>query len=211
METLAETAYHALESKLVRLELQPGALISEAALCEMLGLGRTPVREAIQRLAAEGLLRALPRKGIIVTEIDIARQLLLLETRAALDAVISRSAARWATPEQCDALHGVARDMGSAAQASDVDTFMLHDKAFDGVLLEAARNPFASAAVMPLYTQCRRFWYAYRVEASLAAIARRHVAFARAVASKDAERAAASTQKLIEHLVNFTKKALPRM
>ena len=59
--SLAEQAYRLLEDKLVRLELAPGSVVSEGQLIEMTGLGRTPVREAMQRLAQQELFRVLPR------------------------------------------------------------------------------------------------------------------------------------------------------
>src|SRR4051812_9287514 len=78
---LADRAWRALEEEIVTLRIAPGSVVSEAGLSAQLGLGRTPVREALQRLATEGLVQILPRRGIIVTEIDVAAQLRLLEVR----------------------------------------------------------------------------------------------------------------------------------
>ena len=65
--SLAEQAYRLLEQQLVTLKLPPGELVTEKDLIDTAGVGRTPVREAVQRLSAEGLLQVLPRKGLMVT------------------------------------------------------------------------------------------------------------------------------------------------
>src|SRR5580698_7581353 len=83
--TLTERAWRALEEEIVTLRIPPGSVVSEAGLSARLGLGRTPVREALQRLANEGLVQILPRRGIIVTEIDVAAQLRLLEVRREIE------------------------------------------------------------------------------------------------------------------------------
>ena len=83
--TLTDRAYETLEELIVTLRLAPGDVISETALSDRLDIGRTPVREALQRLAREGLVKILPRKGILVTEINPRSQLLLLEVRRELE------------------------------------------------------------------------------------------------------------------------------
>ena len=84
--SLSDQAYEGLEEMIVTLRLEAGAVLSEAELSEKLGIGRTPIREALQRLAREGLVLILPRKGILVSEINPGKQLLLLEVRRELEA-----------------------------------------------------------------------------------------------------------------------------
>ncbi|MDD9728009.1 GntR family transcriptional regulator, partial [Roseovarius sp. SK2] len=79
--TLTDRAYEMIETRIVALDLEPGQVLSESQLVEELGIGRTPVREALQRLAAEGLVVVMPRRGVMVSEINIAKQLQLLELR----------------------------------------------------------------------------------------------------------------------------------
>ena len=76
--SLTDQAYQELEERIVTLQLQPGEVLSETALSEQLGIGRTPIREALQRLAREGLILILPRKGILVSEINPSKQFLVL-------------------------------------------------------------------------------------------------------------------------------------
>ncbi|MEE8122944.1 MAG: GntR family transcriptional regulator, partial [Alphaproteobacteria bacterium] len=76
--SLTDRAYNQLEELVVTLRLEPGAVLSEGVLASELGFGRTPIREALQRLAREGLVVILPRKGILVSEINPRKQLLVL-------------------------------------------------------------------------------------------------------------------------------------
>ena len=85
---------------IVRLELAPGSAVSEAMLSSRLGIGRTPIREALQRLARERLVRILPRRGVIVSEIDVKSQLRLLEVRREIERLMARAAARRASADE---------------------------------------------------------------------------------------------------------------
>src|ERR1700749_2613530 len=100
IETLTEKAYRALEEEIVTLRIPPGTVVSEAILSRRLGLGRTPVREALQRLAREWLVVIMPRRGIMVSEIDPVRHLRLLEARREIERFLARSAAKRATSVQ---------------------------------------------------------------------------------------------------------------
>src|SRR5262249_52814750 len=86
---LSDQARARLEEMIVSLELPPGSVWSEADLSAKLGIGRTPVREALQRLEGDHLVRILPRHGAQITEINVVEQLLLLELRRALDRLIA--------------------------------------------------------------------------------------------------------------------------
>ena len=100
VRTLTEEAYRRLEEMIVTLELAPGSVVSEAILSDRLGIGTTPIREALQRLSREYLVQILPRRGVVVTSIDVRQQLQVLETRRELDRLIARSASRRSTPAE---------------------------------------------------------------------------------------------------------------
>src|SRR3954464_175792 len=97
LSSLTERAYAQLEQMIATLELRPGAFVSEAELCERLGLGRTPVREAMQRLAREHLLQIMPRKGCVVSDCRFGDELNVIEVRRPLELVVARGAAMRAT------------------------------------------------------------------------------------------------------------------
>src|SRR6476620_2753600 len=87
-QSLTDRAYGEIEEMIVTLRLAPGSAVSESALSELLGIGRTPIREALQRLARERLVAIFPRRGIVVTDINVTSQLRLLEVRRELERLI---------------------------------------------------------------------------------------------------------------------------
>src|ERR1700674_983067 len=97
---LSDQARARLEEMIVSLELAPGSIWSEAELSAKLGIGRTPVREALQRLEGDHLVKILRRHGAQITEINVVDQLLLLELRRDLDRSIARHAARRSTAQE---------------------------------------------------------------------------------------------------------------
>ena len=92
-ETLTEQAYRLIEEQIVTLRLKPGDVLSEQMLSTTFDIGRTPIREALQRLAREGLITVLPRKGILVSDINPRSQLLVLEVRREIERLLSRAGA----------------------------------------------------------------------------------------------------------------------
>jgi DNA-binding GntR family transcriptional regulator len=206
--SLAAQAYAALEAAVVTLAIPPGTVISEQELCGRTGYGRTPVREAIQRLSAFGLLRVLPRRGLVVSPIDGVEHLGLLETRRVLDRLVASLAARRAAPEQRSALKACAEAMAKAAAKADLEDYLRQDARCDEVLDAACRNPSAVQAAEPLHIHCRRFWFRHHHAGDLSAAAGLHVALMKAVARGDEAGAAAASDALLDHLERFARRAL---
>src|SRR5512135_2592148 len=98
--SFADRAYDAIRELIVTLELPPGAVVREPELTERLGVGRTPVREALRRLAQERLVEVYPRRGIFVTPVNIRDLASLSEVRAVLESHAARLAAERATAEE---------------------------------------------------------------------------------------------------------------
>src|SRR5262249_37867967 len=113
-ESLTEQAYRVIEEQIVTLRLKPGEVLSEQQLSAAYRIGRTPVREALQRLAREGLVTILPRKGILVSDLNPRNQLLVLEVRRELERLLSRTGATRATAAQREQLRAIARGMDRA-------------------------------------------------------------------------------------------------
>ena len=129
--SLTDQAYATLEEMIVTLKLPPGAAVSEAGLSQALGIGRTPIREALQRLARERLVTILPRRGIIVSEINIKSQLRLLEVRREVERLVVRSAARRATPDERARFAELARIFEKSGRGNDETTFIRADREFN--------------------------------------------------------------------------------
>src|SRR5450755_328803 len=113
--TLTDRAYRELEEMIVTLQLSPGTVLSEQALAVRLKIGRTPIREALQRLARDGLVVIMPRRGIMVSEINLRLQLRLLEVRRELERLTAKLAAERATPEERGEFAEIAAAMLGAA------------------------------------------------------------------------------------------------
>ena len=204
--TLTEQAYRALEERIVTLQLKPGEFLSEYTLSHALKIGRTPIREALQRLAREDLVTILPRKGILVSETDPRKQLLVLEVRREIERLVCRLAAERATEAQRQRFGEIAASMDRAAKTNDDIMFMRLDRELNLLLAEAAQNDYASRAMRFLQGHSRRFWYLhYKQAADLPLCARLHANQARAVAAGDTKAATASSDRLIDYVVTFTR------
>ncbi len=208
-ESLTDRAYKELEELIVTLRLAPGSVLSENALAGELGIGRTPIREALQRLAREGLVVILPRKGILVAEINPRRQLLVLEVRRELERLLAHSGARRATAEEKRQFLEIAEGMEQASRDNDDISFMRHDRALNTLIAQAAHNEYASGAMGLLNGMSRRFWYMhYKEAADLPLCARLHAQQARAIAQGDPDAAARATDALVDYAEDFTRATL---
>ena len=205
----SDQAYEQLEELIVTLQLQPGSDITEAKLVDRLGIGRTPVREALQRLARENLVVALPQRGYLVSHIDVRTQLRLLETRREVERLIARCAARRASPPERERFAALADTFEKASRHNDATTFIRADREFNALCLEAARNEFAAGAMQLMHGLSRRFWYMHwRQAADMPVTARDHAAMARAIAAGDEAGAGRALDLLLDGILAFTKATL---
>jgi DNA-binding GntR family transcriptional regulator len=204
--SLSDRAYTELEELIVTLKLAPGLAVSEATLSDQLGLGRTPIREALQRLARERLVKILPRRGVIVAGIDIKAQLRLLELRREVERLIARSAARRASEAERKQFAALARTFESCANSGDAVGFMRCDRAFNELCVAAARNEFAAGSMSLMSSLSRRFWFLhYKQAADLPLTATLHAAIAHAIARGDADAAGQASERLIDTIEKFTR------
>jgi DNA-binding GntR family transcriptional regulator len=209
-EPAAIKAYHALERMIVMLELAPGSVTTEGALIERLGLGRTPVREAVQRLAWEGLLEIRPRSGLAVAPIHAGDWLKVLDARRGVEAVLARSAARFVTRDTASGFQAAAHAMQQAAAAGNVAAYLAADKALDEAMAAAADNVYAARTAAPLQTHSRRFWFRYRADTSLSESAAHHIGIIRAIIDRNEDAAGAEAERLIALLRIYAETAARR-
>jgi DNA-binding GntR family transcriptional regulator len=191
---------------IVRLELPPGGAVSEAMLSERLGIGRTPIREALQRLARERLVQILPRRGVIVSDINVKAQLRLLEVRREIERLVARSAARRATPEERSRFAELAKAFERAARTGDDVAFLRIDREFNEFCLETARNEFATTAMQLMASLSRRFWYLhYKQAADMPETAKLHADIARGIAGGQPDAAGKAADALLDNIETFTR------
>ena len=208
--SLAEIAYRRLEEAIVTLSLRPGAVLTEAQMIDMVGVGRTPVREALIRLAQQGLVEVLPRKGVVVAGINAIDIMAALDAREVLERLIAADAARRASPRERIAIVEKARAMRAAAVDGDANAYMRLDKELDATVAAAARSPYATRAVEPLQALIRRAWYHFERQDDLLPAASHHVAFAQALATADPAAAMLASDALMLHLRNGLLATLDR-
>ncbi len=201
--TQAEQAFDVLENRLVTLDLPPGEPVLEKELAEMIGFGRTPVREAVQRLSAQGLLRVFPRKGLVVTPVERTELAQILEVRRVLERLLVVKAAERASHDQRRALHALAIHLDGLSD--DLQLYMRLDRRLDELLAQACGNHYLRSALAPMHTHCRRLWYMNLPRVDLSSAATFHAALARSVVDGDgggAIRALNGIMTILERLVD---------
>lgn len=208
-ESLTDKAYSQLEEMIVTLQLEPGAVLSELEMGERLQIGRTPVREALHRLAREGLVLILPRKGILVTEINPSKQLLALEVRRELERLMARTAAVRSTDAERKAFRRIAKGMKQAALKNDDIKFMRHDNELNILIAQASHNEYAARAIQAMQGLSRRFWYVhYKLAADMPFIARLHAELAERIADGDSKGAKKASDALMDYVESFTRQTV---
>lgn len=196
----AHLAYLALEGLIVTLKLKPGTLVTERQLIELAGLGRTPVREAIQKLEWQGLIAVRPRAGLQITAIRPEDHADVMATRRQLEPLAADLVARHASDAQREQLVACAQTMTACSIHSDMEGFLAADKTFDEIMEEACPNRFLTAALAPLQTHARRLWFARADNRRMDRSVDLHVKVIRAVRNADGPAAAAAMADLIDDL-----------
>lgn len=209
--SLVDRIYSSLEARIVTLDLPPGALLSEVAIAREFGVSRTPVGEALQRLAREGLVTVLPRRGIVVTEISVADQLRLLEFRREITNFIARVGAKRADADERDALRRVANAFVTAAANDDEEALLAADKEFHDLFAACAHNNYVATAMGPLDSLSRRFFQVHRPgNGNALEPARLHANIATAIADGDPRAAEQASNAMADYLDDFARSTLDR-
>ncbi len=198
-------AYVRIKAKIIGLELAPAAPIDENALIQELGVGRTPIREALQRLALENLVIIYPRRGMLVADLNPSDLQKVFELRLELEPFAARLAAERATPAEAAALTALFTG-AEAGAAADHRALIDLDREFHTRLAQAAHNEFLEETLERLYHQVQRLWnlslhrVAHLREAVLA-----HGEVAHAVLARDPD---AAERLMRAHIVGFQSEVL---
>jgi DNA-binding GntR family transcriptional regulator len=152
VDLAADRAYEAIRGLIVSLELPPGAVIDERELMRRVGLGRTPVREALRKLAQEQLVEVFPRRGMFVTGVDVRDLARISEVRTALEPEAARLAAERATDEERDELASLSDAIKSGAD------LMSLDERIHRAIYAAAHNDLMEKTLGEYYVLALRIW-----------------------------------------------------
>lgn len=196
--TLWQRVYDHLRTEILEGRLGPGTELAEVALSEQLGVSRGPIREAIGRLAAEGLVNVRPRRGAVVRSLSKEEFLELYQVREALE----RMAVQLAVPRLADThfeeLAALNEAMNASAARDDVEGFFEANVAFHACLLAASGNEKLQELYRRLLGQLGRYRLrSLTLRGNLQRSVSEHAAILRAAKRRDAERAA---QLMAEHI-----------
>jgi len=156
---LSDKAYHLIKRKIVTLELPPSSLIDEQGLTEDLGIGRTPIREALRQLAAEKLVVVVPRRGSFVADISITDLQELWEVRWELEGLAARLAAQRIGERLLKQMKALFDDFDQVVAKGGSRAFMDIDGRFHHLLYQATSNKFLEDVLDRLYALSARLWY----------------------------------------------------
>ena len=209
MSSQAKKAYELIENMIVSMKLEPGLKISEKSLSDMLGMGRTPIREALLRLAFEGTILVAPRSGIIISEIDTSDQFRLIEVRRELERIIARRSAQLSTPDERRQFSALADHFMKAAAENDENLFIKTDREFNQLLASSAQNKYASIAMSAIQAQTRRFWYLYfKKFGDLPHICQLHAKVAIAIVQENPTKAQKASDELLDYVEEYTTRTI---
>lgn len=145
--SLAERAYVDLREEIIGVRLAPGALLREDELMQRLGVGRTPVREALQRLQRDGFVTVIPRRGTLVSDISITDLAAIYEVRKQLESWASRLAAERATDEDHREARRLMDDLAALTAHDDYQTLLTVDRRIHRFVYRTTKNPFLAGTL----------------------------------------------------------------
>ncbi len=196
-----ERAFEAIEERLVNCELRPGRYLALQELQQLVGFGRTPVHQAVSRLAADTLITVHPRRGLQVAPIDLARERVLLGLRRDIERFVIRLAAEHSSATHRSQMLHIKRHLLENREQLTIESFNGIDRRIDRLFLTAAGEPFVENALRPLHTIFRRIGWLYhtqtRAESNLHRTIDVHLALLDAVVNRHAEAGIKASDELI--------------
>jgi DNA-binding GntR family transcriptional regulator len=154
----SEEAYLRIRERIVSLDMRPGSVVNEGRLREELKIGRTPIREALQRLARENLVRSIPHRGTFVTDVNITDLARITEVRVVLEGHAARLAAERLSTTDREALAQLLERL-EEGPSLDQRQLMRLDQQIHREIYRAARNPFLEATLERYFNLSLRLWY----------------------------------------------------
>jgi DNA-binding GntR family transcriptional regulator len=200
--SLSEQAYFSLRDQLIMLEIRPGDAINDSALAASLGIGRTPVREALKRLESDHLVVSYPRRGTFATRVDFTELADISEIRQLLEPLAARRAAQNASAPMRARLRDLAADIArSEPSNADQHDLMRFDIKVHRQIYAAAGNSHLEDVLIRYDNLATRIWCLVLDKIpSVAGHINEHVNLLHAITDGDGELSAALA---LEHVTNF--------
>ncbi|MDH6454560.1 MULTISPECIES: GntR family transcriptional regulator [unclassified Streptomyces] len=208
--SLAERAYRAIRDRLVMLEIRPGAPINEEQLGQSLGVGRTPVREALKRLQYERLITTYPRRGTFATEVNITDLAHISEVRQELEPLAAAQAARRATGVDRAGLTDLLAELESVGTSGrDAADLMRLDLRVHRAIYTATHNPYLEDTLVRHDNLATRIWCLFVDRlADMAGHVEEHGPLIAAIVAGEAETAARLARSHVEHFERAIREAI---
>lgn len=201
--SLAERAYMSIRDRLVMLEIKPGEPINEDWLGSTLGVGRTPIREALKRLANERLVVAFPRRGTFATEVNISDLAHISEVRRTLEPVATAAAAERATDDDRGVLTTLREQLDADERLQDNAELLKMDLSVHRAIYQCVHNPFMEDTLIRYDNLATRIWCVFVPRLSgMAGHVDEHIPLLTAIIDGDAKKAADLTH---EHVAGFER------
>ncbi|MBE9606930.1 GntR family transcriptional regulator [Acetobacteraceae bacterium H6797] len=199
--SLQEQAYRAIRARIVTCRIPPGSILNEGQVASMIGLGRTPVHQAFDRLRLEGLVTVQPRRGVMVRGIELGEMLEIIEARLVNECHVAGLAAMRATPADIAALEENLLRSGGATGVKDTERLMLLEQEFHGLIADMAGNEVLATFLANLRDRAIRFWYvASGREPHRQLVVAQHADIVQAIARADRAGAEAAMARHLEDL-----------
>ncbi|MEV7092573.1 GntR family transcriptional regulator [Amycolatopsis sp. NPDC051045] len=199
--SLAEQAYLFIRDRLVMLDIPPGSPLTEEELGTTLGMGRTPIREALKRLESERLVVAYPRRGTFATDVNISDLAHISEVRRTLEPMATAAAAGRATAADRATLTELRAQLDAGVPDGDNAELLRTDLALHRAIYRCVHNPFLEDTLIRYDNLATRIWCVFVPRLSgMAGHVDEHVPLLTAIIEGDAEKAAALT---LEHVTGF--------
>jgi len=196
-----DMAYERIEHMLVNCQLKPGRFMAMQELQELLNFGRTPVLQAVRRLADDTLVIVSPRHGLQIAPIDLARERGLLPLRRDTERFVIRLAAERSGPSQRNQMLHLMRSLREQPAKMTINKFNVVDRKVDHLIMAAAGEPFVEHTLRPLHTMYRRIGWLHHTEIGRGQNLQQsidcHVALLNAVANRHVDQALVALEDLI--------------
>ncbi|AQS64215.1 hypothetical protein AGRHK599_LOCUS4019 [Rhizobium rhizogenes] len=201
---LTELAYERIEHLIITCELKPGRFLSIQDLQRETGLSRTPVHQAVSRLAADTLVIIQPRHGLQIAPIDLARERMLLRLRRDLERFVVSLAAEHSTSTHRSQMLHITRILKDQRDTMAIGDFNIFDRRIDRLILLAAGEPFLEHTLRPLHTLFRRIGLIHHRNIggaeSLAGSIQSHIGILEAIAKRNVALAVEASDQLIDYV-----------
>lgn len=204
-----------MESMIVSTELAPGAKFTLQRLQEASGFGRTPVLDAVKRLASNRLIIVNPRSGLRIAPVDLAQERTLLSLRIEMEVIACGLASERATSHDHMVFRQFIRDLESAEESLSLDQFNITDRLLNRAIIAASREPLLENTLMPLQTLYRRTGWLFHnyvaMTPSLSTTIKNHILLLRAILTGDREETVTFVRKMISEVYDLLDQVRQRV